>query len=133
MNSFLYRSAPVASALCAAHCLAAPLLVSVAPVATTPGVEWGLLLLAGAVSATVLRSGFRAHSRTAPAAIAAACLALWAAVLGGWVPDVPAEAVTFVASIGVAAATYWSGRLRHAATCESCACPAHRAESAPRA
>jgi len=128
VNSFLLRSAPVASALCAVHCLAAPLLVSVAPAATTPGVEWGLLALAGAVSAAVLRSGFRAHGRSAPAAVAAACLALWAAVLGGWATALPAEAVTFATSIGVAAATYWSGRLRHTAACEMCGCPAHRSE-----
>jgi hypothetical protein len=129
-SSLLYRSAPVASAACAVHCLAAPLLVSVAPALATAEVEWGLLLLGAAVSGVVLRSGFRAHGRIVPVLAAALCVALWVAALGGLVGGDLAEPLTFVASIGLAAATYWSGRLRHAATCESCACPAHRADTA---
>jgi hypothetical protein len=121
ISSFLYRSAPLASAACAVHCLAAPLLVSAAPAAATPEVEWGLLLLASVVSAAVLRTGWRSHGRAAPGLAAAACVVLWLAALGGFA----AEPVMFIASMGLAAATYWSGRLRHAATCESCACPAH--------
>jgi len=126
VNSFLYRSAPLASAACAVHCLAAPLLVSVAPAAATPEVEWALLLLASAVSAVVLRSGFRAHGRIAPVLIAVVCVALWIAVLGGAEIGVPEELATIAASVTLAAATYWSGRLRHSAECQSCGCPAHR-------
>lgn len=128
-SSLLYRSAPVASAACAVHCLAAPLLVSVAPALATAEVEWGLLLVGAVVSGAVLRSGFRAHGRIAPVVAAAVCVALWIAALG-LETGLPAEPLAFVASIGLAVATYWSGRLRHAATCESCACPAHRPDSA---
>jgi hypothetical protein len=124
--------AAAAPLLCAAHCMAAPLVLALAP-RLAPGeaaeraVLAGSILLAGAAAAL----GRRVHRRRAPLLVVLAGALLWLAGLAALLPEEPA---TIGASLLLAVGTLWSARLRHTATCHRCGCGAHsHAEHAPRA
>jgi MerC mercury resistance protein len=116
--------AAAAPLLCAVHCLAAPLLVALAP-ALAPGEAAerafmaASLVLAGVASAL----GWRAHRRLAPPVIVAAGALLWLAHLTP--APIPEVAATAGASVLMAAGTLWGARLRHRARCHRCGCVAH--------
>lgn len=112
--------------LCAAHCVASPLLVL-----AVPALGWGheaepIVQAASALlAAGTAWSGIRQHNRPVVLLPMLAGVALWviAALL-----DLHgvAEAVTGVAGgLLLAGGMLWSGRLRHDAACHHCGCPAH--------
>lgn len=68
------------SLLCAAHCLAAPLLSAALPLLAAEGVEIGLFLLLTAFTTLVIGSGVRRHRRLGPLALLAPGLAALAAL-----------------------------------------------------
>ncbi|HEX6912451.1 MAG TPA: MerC family mercury resistance protein [Longimicrobium sp.] len=112
--------------LCAAHCVASPLLVL-----AVPALGWGhqaepLVQAASVLLAAVAAwSGIRAHGRRAVLLPLAAGVALW---IASAVLDLHGveEAVAGVAGgLLLAGGMLWSGRLRHDAACHHCGCPAH--------
>lgn len=115
--------APAAPLLCALHCLATPLLVSLLPAlhageAAEPWLFSAALPLVGAA----LWSELRAHGQRRVLVPVVTGASLWTASLAGWLAPAP-EAVTIVGgSLLVAAGMSWSARLRHRATCPSCGC-----------
>lgn len=118
--------AAVLPLLCAAHCLATPLLVLAVPALglghqAEPLVHAASALLAGAAA----WSGIRTHGRHAVLLPMLAGAALWmvSALLG---LHGAAEAVMGVTGgLLLAGGMLWSGRLRHDAACHHCGCPAH--------
>ncbi len=118
--------AAVLPLLCAAHCVASPLLVLAVPALglgheAEPFVQGASALLAAGAA----WSGIRTHRRLAVLVPMLAGVALWmvAAILG---LHGAAEAVTGVAGgLLLAGGMLWSGRLRHDASCNHCGCPAH--------
>lgn len=119
--------AAAAPVLCAAHCLAAPLLIAAAP-ALAPGEAYERAFMAAAVAlaACAVLLGFRAHRRLAPLLLVAAGALLWMSPLV--IQDVPEIAATAAASLLMAGGTVWSARLRHREACGGCGCLAHAAE-----
>jgi hypothetical protein len=104
----------IVPALCAVHCLAAPLLVVVAPlVAENPVLEWGGFLLAAAVAVYVAGAGTVTHGQ----------LGVWAPIVGGlllWLGGLldalgaaPEWLVTMTGASLVATGMIWDAQLRH--------------------
>lgn len=117
--------APAAPLLCAVHCLATPLVVSLLPAAGAgERAEPWLLAAVLAVAALALRTELRAHGRRRVLVPAVAGFAVWAASLAGWLEPAPEALTTTLGSLLVAGGMAWSARLRHAATCRDCGCPA---------
>lgn len=106
------------SAACAIHCLLMPLVIAALPLVGTSGVALGgttelvlstLVLVSG--SATLVL-GFRRHRDLRIAAFISACLLLYLighAREGFWY----GTALSVVAGLGLAAASFWSARLGH--------------------
>lgn len=112
--------------LCAAHCVASPLLVL-----AIPALGWGheaepfVQALSVLLAAFTAWSGIRTHGRFAVLVPMLAGVALWmtSATLG---LTGAAEAVAGVSGgLLLAGGMLWSGRLRHEAACHHCGCPAH--------
>lgn len=125
--------ATAAPLLCAAHCIAMPLVVAFAPrlaafEAHEAAVTAAALVLATAT--TVL--GLRVHRRASPLLLLGAGALAWVATFLAL--PFPEEALTITASLLMAGGTLWSARLRHRATCPRCGCAAHAAAAgaAPR-
>lgn len=115
--------AAAAPLLCAVHCMAAPLVLALAP-RFAPGEAAERAVLAGSIllAATAAALGRRVHGRWAPLLVVLAGALLW---LAGLVARLPEEPATIGASVLLAAGTLWSARLRHNATCPRCGCHAH--------
>jgi hypothetical protein len=112
--------------LCAAHCMAAPLLVAAAPAlaaseAMEPVVQLATLVFAAAMSV----HGVRLHGRWAVFVPVAFVAVLWVAVAAAGLEGVTETAVAVVGSLAVGAGLWWNARLRHDATCRACTCSAH--------
>jgi hypothetical protein len=129
-NPLSARSAPgawaaAAPALCAVHCLAAPLLVMVVPAAAVGSAAERLLW--GATS--ILALGFlawtvRAHRRGWAALPVVGGLALWGAGLFDLVPA-SETATTVAGALLVSGGMMASAWLRHRRLCRDCGCPVH--------
>ena len=117
--------APAAPVLCAVHCIATPLVVSLLPAAGAGEAAEPWLLAAVLVLATIaLRTELRTHGQRRVLVPAVAGFAVWTASLAGWLEPAPEGLTTTLGSLAVAGAMVWSARLRHAATCRGCGCPA---------
>lgn len=113
---------------CAAHCVVMPLLALFLPVlAPAHGVEVVLMLASAALATGATLAGVRAHGSRAVWLPVLAGLAVWGAGLAGWAAPVPEPAVTTAGALLLAGGMVRNARLRHAATCHSCGCPAHPA------
>lgn len=115
--------AAAAPLLCAAHCIAMPLVVAFAPrLAVFEEHERAVMAAALVLALLTTGLGLRVHRRASPLLLVAA---------GGlaWLASFPAlslgEPLTIAASLLMAGGTLWSARLRHRATCSRCGCPAH--------
>jgi hypothetical protein len=112
--------------LCAAHCVASPLLVL-----AVPALGWGhqaepLVQAASALLAAVAAwSGLRAHTRPVVLVPMAAGVALWMASAVLDLHGMPEAAAGVAGGLLLAGGMLWSGRLRHDAACHHCGCPAH--------
>lgn len=116
--------APAAPLLCAVHCVAAPLLVTLLPSLNLgEGLEWWLFAAVLPIAVGVLVAELRVHRHRRIPVVVAAGAALWAASLAGWLEPAPETVTTTLGSLIVAGAMVWSARLRHAATCRDCGCP----------
>lgn len=123
--------AAAAPLLCAAHCIAAPLLVALAPrLALAEAHERTLMGAALVLAAFTTLLGVRVHRRASPLLLVFAGALLW---LGASAVPVPEEAATVAASLLMAGGTLWSARLRHLVSCPRCACPASAAGDGSRA
>jgi hypothetical protein len=103
--------------LCAAHCLAAPALVVVAPLlAENEALEWAGFSLAVVVAVYVLSSGLRVHQQWSVLAPIAGGLLLW---LSGLLElfAAPEWLVTTTGALVLAAGIFWDARLRRHTTC----------------
>jgi hypothetical protein len=116
--------------LCAAHCLGAPLAVSLAPAlalpaAAEPLVQAATLLFAGWLG----MRGVAVHGRRAVFAPMAAGVALWiaGALAEGYAASAE-QALVIAGSLAIAGGLWWNGRLRHDATCRACGCGAHASD-----
>jgi len=110
--------ATVAPLLCAAHCIAMPLVVVLAPrLAAFEAHERAVMgaSLCLAALATVL--GFRTHRRAYPLLLVAAGALVW---LAAPLLPLPGEVPAVMANLLMAAGTLCSARLRHRATCPRC-------------
>jgi len=117
--------AAMAPVLCAAHCVAAPILVLVVPAAAVGSTAERALWAA----TTLLAIGFiawsvRSHGRAWVALPVAAGLALWGAGLFDLVPA-SETLTTVVGALLVSGGMMASAWLRHRRTCGDCGCPAH--------
>jgi len=122
--------AAAAPVLCAAHCIATPLLVLLSPTFhMTPAVEYAVMGAAALLAIAFLAWGVAAHGRAV----------VWIPVIAGLVVWIGGEA-TFGHSAGglwlhvagsilLAGGLIWNAFLRHEATCRDCGCPAHEEES----
>ncbi len=116
--------ATAAPLLCAAHCIAMPLVVAFAPRLAAFQEHEGAVMAAAlclAVATTVL--GMRVHRRAAPLLAAGAGALAWGAT--SLALPVSEEALTVAASLLMAGGTLWSARLRHRTACPRCGCAAH--------
>jgi hypothetical protein len=106
------------SAACAIHCLLMPLVIAALPLVGTSGVALngtaelllsGLVLVSGTATLVL---GYRRHRDLRLAGVIAACLALYLighAREGVWY----GTALSVIAGLGLAAASFWSARLGH--------------------
>lgn len=118
--------APAAPLICAVHCVATPLLVSLLPAlhAGEAAERWLFVAVVPVAAATLWRE-LPVHRRRAVLAPVAGGLALWAASLAGWLEPAPEGVTTTLGSLLVAAGMVWSARLRHRAACPACGCGGH--------
>lgn len=123
--------AAAAPLLCAAHCIALPLVVAFAPrLAAFEEHERAVMgtSLVVALAATLL--GVRVHRRPSPLILAGAGALAWGATFLAL--PLSGELLAVTASLLMAAATLWSARLRHRAACPRCGCAAGGGRSAVR-
>lgn len=121
------RWAAIAPILCAVHCLATPLLVTLLPAfARGAAFEIGLLALSAALAVGAVVWGLGSHGRWVVLVPILGGLAFWAASLAGWLAPVPEPVATPIGSLLVAVGLVWNGRLRHRAVCPGCGCPASK-------
>jgi len=110
--------AAVAPLVCVVHCLAAPLLLSLAPsLAENRLVEAVLVAIASVVGIGTIIRGIRLHERLQALFPLAAGISVWVAALT--IPDSPVPEVVLmvVAGVLVAGAMFWDARLRPGHTC----------------
>jgi len=128
-DSSLRRPALWTAALplaCAAHCLLAPLAALFVPfLAPATEIEAGLMLVSAALAIGVTFSGVRVHGRRTVWIPVVLGIGVWGASLAGWTAPAPEPATTLLGSLLVAGGMVRNARLRHAAACRSCGCPAH--------
>lgn len=111
--------------VCAGHCVASPALVAFAPaLAVGESVELALLALSAVLAVGLVALGVRVHGRAAVWLPVVAGCALVAVVHSGWTV-LPESLLTAAGSVSIAAGMIWNARLRHAAACKGCGCPAH--------
>ncbi|CAN5847786.1 hypothetical protein BH23GEM3_BH23GEM3_12370 [soil metagenome] len=110
--------------LCAAHCVAAPLLIVLAPaLAPTKATELALIALTVVITGGFLTHSTRTHRRLAPWLVAAGGLGIWLASVLDLFQPIPEVATTVLGSLIVAGALIWNSRLLHPDICPSCSCP----------
>jgi hypothetical protein len=115
-----------APALCAIHCVAAPLLVVVFPVLElSEAAEHVLMPATAALAAAFLMWGVRAHGRWVVWLPAALGMALW---VGGdhlLSHSAAGLAAHLLGGGMLAGGLLWNAVLRHRARCAECGCPAN--------
>lgn len=128
MNEIRAHYLPIAApVLCALHCLAAPLLLAIAPAfARSAALEGGLMATALLVAVPTLARGVKVHGRYALWGLAAVGVALWAVELGGLAPSLPKASLTVGGSALLAGALMMNVRLRRRMAA-GCDCPVHAA------
>jgi hypothetical protein len=109
--------------LCAAHCMAAPLLVALTPALGHGPAEIAIQLATLAFAVVLLRAGLRTHGRGM--VIAPVVLGALAWVAGHAAPESAETALSVAGGLLIAGGMLWNARLRHEAVCHSCGCPAH--------
>jgi hypothetical protein len=118
--------AAAAPLLCAAHCIALPVLVLVSPVFhLNPAVEYAVMATAGVLAALFLVWGVAAHGNRLVWVPAMVGLAVW---IGGEMTLGHSHAGLGLHAIGstlLAGGLIWNAWLRHEAACGDCGCPAH--------
>ncbi len=112
--------AAAAPMLCVAHCLAAPVLLVVAPaLAENHTLEAALMGISAAIALLVVWTGSRRHGESQ----------VWLPVVGGLVFWICALAVsgavgervlTVIGGALLAGGLFWNARLRHRTTCDAC-------------
>jgi hypothetical protein len=108
--------APIA---CALHCMAAPLLVVLAPaLAPTPRLEWAFFLVSGGLAVGLLAWQAAPERRFALWALALVGLFVWAASIADWFHPVPETVTTVIGTFLVAGALFWNVRLRRRVSCD---------------
>jgi hypothetical protein len=119
-------AAVAAPLLCAAHCIATPLLVLFAPMLILPpAVEVILITGTLALVAALLWRGVRVHGQLRIAIPAVTGALLW---IGGELTGSHSTPVLILHAVGgilLAVSLLWNARLRHAALCRGCGCSAH--------
>jgi hypothetical protein len=123
------RLVSMTPALCAVHCVVAPLLAGTLPLIATPMAEWLLLAVSAAIAFWLLVSGFTTHRQLGPCWLGGLGLACWLGAMAELLPASGQDAVAMTGGLIMAGALQWSGRLRHAANCAACGCPAHDTQS----
>jgi hypothetical protein len=104
--------------LCAAHCLAAPLLLVVAPsLAEAPALETGLILAGAGVALPLTVRGVRLHGAGRVWAPVVLGLLLWAVKLLGLEVGVGESVLAVAGSVAVATGLLWNARLRQRVEC----------------
>jgi hypothetical protein len=120
-------AAAAAPLLCAAHCIATPLLVLFVPMLVFPlAVEYAILVGTLTLATALLWRGFRIHGNRWVALPATLGALLW---IGGELTGSHSTPVLILHAVGgilIAAALVWSARLRHEALCGGCGCTAHQ-------
>jgi hypothetical protein len=112
--------AAMAPLLCVAHCLAAPLLLLVAPVLAENAVVESVMMGVSVVVAVLFTAyGVRRHAEMRVVVPLAAGMGVWAAAVLDLVP-VEERVLTVAGGLAIALALVWNARLTHAATCRSC-------------
>jgi len=122
-GSYLAASA---SALCAIHCVAAPVLVLVSPaLRISQTAEHAMIAVATAIAFVFLAWGVKRHGRVAVWFPALLGLSIW--IGGEWIVDHSHRGLLLHAlgSTFLAGGLIWNGWLTHAARCVDCCCPSH--------
>jgi hypothetical protein len=108
--------APIA---CALHCMAAPLLVVLAPaLVPTPRMEWAFFLVSGGLAVGLLAWQAAPERRLALWALALVGLFVWAGSIADRFRPVPETVTTVIGTFLVAGALFWNVRLRRRVSCE---------------
>jgi hypothetical protein len=112
--------------LCAAHCLALPVLVLFAPaLAPDPRIELAVLGGAATISVAVLAAGYRVHRRGEVWVPATLGIALWVIAHAAWLHGPGELALEAGGALLIAGSLIRGAWLRHLALCDGCGCPAH--------
>lgn len=112
--------------LCAAHCVAAPLLVAAAPaLALSEGGEALVKAASALLAAGVAWSAFRAHRRAAALLPVAAGIAVWALVAALDAHGAGGRLGAALGGVLLAGGMVWNAHLRHRAACPACGCAVH--------
>lgn len=113
----------VAPVLCAAHCVATPVLVLALPsFAVGTMAEQVLFTLSGLLALGFTAWAVASHGRMVAALPVLAGLALWGGGLFGLIPGVAEEVTTVAGALILAAGLVWSSWLRHLTVCPDCSC-----------
>jgi hypothetical protein len=113
--------------LCAVHCLAAPLLLVIAPsLVATPWMEGALMVVAAGLALPLVMQGVRSHGAWWIWIPAVAGLTLWGVELTRLPVGVSDVALTLGGSTLLAVAILLNARIRHRQGGNECSCPAHR-------
>lgn len=116
--------ATAAPLLCAAHCVAMPLVVAFAPrLAAFEEHERAVMGAALVLALATTLLGIRVHGHPSPLLLVGAGALAWGATFLAL--PLPGELPTVAASLLMAGGTLWSARLRHLATCPRCGCAAN--------
>jgi hypothetical protein len=112
----------LASAVCAVHCLASPLLLLTLPVwAAVEAVEHVVLAVLPVSTVWLLWHGVRRHHRWWPAVPVAGALLLWVAALWSHAEGVVHAGLVGGGGLLAFTGLQWSGRLSRACGCGACA------------
>jgi hypothetical protein len=106
--------------LCVAHCLAAPLLLVIAPaLAENKAVEAGLMGVSAVIALLVVGLGVRKHGEPQVWLPVVVGLGFWMSAL--LTPGEAAERLLTVAGgVFLVGGLFWDARLRHRTVCRSC-------------
>jgi hypothetical protein len=118
--------AAAAPLLCAAHCIALPVLVLVSPAFhLNPAIEYAVMAGAGMLAVLFLGWGVAAHGNRLVWLPAMVGLAVW---IGAEATLGHSHAGLWLHAVGsalLAGGLIWNAWLRHNAECGDCGCPAH--------